>query len=95
MTTYEPPHGKINKVSCTPSEDLNQSGHPPSLIRIFAVRMTTPWVLSYPLTGRTCHFVGFVMKWFIFLLISYVFLRRVVHREQSSSNRDRTNFCSA
>ena len=32
---YEPPHDKTNK--CAPSEDSDQPGHPPSLIRIFAV----------------------------------------------------------
>ena len=45
---------------------------------VFAVRMKKAWVLSYPLSaqwrpwsdwadaGRTCHFVGFVMRWLIF-----------------------------
>ena len=33
---------------CASSEDSDQPGHPPSLIRVFA--------------GRTCHFVGFVMS---------------------------------
>ena len=35
-------------MACAPSEDSDQPGHPPSLIRIFAVRMKKPWVLSYP-----------------------------------------------
>ena len=30
---------------CTPSEDSDQPGHPPSLIRVFAVRMKKAWVL--------------------------------------------------
>ena len=34
----EPPRDKTNKVACAPSEDSAQPGHPPSLIRIFAVR---------------------------------------------------------
>ena len=34
---------------CAPSEDSDQPGHPPSLIRVFAVRMKKAWVLSYPL----------------------------------------------
>ena len=34
---------------CAPSEDSDQPGHPPSLIRIFAVRMMKVWTLSYPL----------------------------------------------
>ena len=35
---------------CAPSEDSDQPGHPPSLIRVFAVRMKKAWVLSYPLS---------------------------------------------
>ena len=37
---------------CAPSEDSDQSGHPPSLIRVFAVRMKKAWVLSYPLSAQ-------------------------------------------
>ena len=37
---------------CVPSEDSDQSGHPPSLIRVFAVCMKKPWVLSYPLSAQ-------------------------------------------
>ena len=36
---------------CAPSEDSDQPGHPPSLIRAFAVRMKKLWVLSYPLSA--------------------------------------------
>ena len=35
---YEPQHDKTNKMTCAPSEDSDQPGHPPSLIRVFAVR---------------------------------------------------------
>ena len=35
---------------CAPSEDSDQPGHPPSLIRVFAVRMKKAWVLSYQLS---------------------------------------------
>ena len=37
---------------CAPSEDSDQLGHPPSLIRVFAVRMKKAWVVSYPLSGQ-------------------------------------------
>ena len=37
---------------CAPSEDWDQPGHPPSLIRVFAVRMKKAWVLSYPLSAQ-------------------------------------------
>ena len=35
---YDPPHHKTNKMTCAPSEDSDQPGHQPSLIRVFAVR---------------------------------------------------------
>ena len=35
---FEPANDKTNKMACAPSEDADQSGHPPSLIRVFAVR---------------------------------------------------------
>ena len=37
---------------CAPSEDSDQPGHPPSLIRVFAVRMKKAWTLSYPLNTQ-------------------------------------------
>ena len=37
---------------CAPSEDSDQPGHLPSLIRVFTVRMKKPWVLSYPLSAQ-------------------------------------------
>ena len=37
---------------CVPSVDSDQPGHPPSLIRVFAVRMKKSWVLSYPLSTQ-------------------------------------------
>ena len=47
----EPPHDKTNKIIFAPSENYDQPGHPPSLIRVFAVRMKKHWVLSYPLSA--------------------------------------------
>ena len=38
-------------MTCVLSEDSDQPGHPPSLIRVFAVRMKENWVLSYPLVA--------------------------------------------
>ena len=34
----KPQHDKTNKMTCAPSEDSDQHGHPHSLIRVFAVR---------------------------------------------------------
>ena len=63
-------HDKTNKMACAPSEDSDQPGHPPSLIRVFAVRMKKAWVLSYLLSAQRrlssdwshSHCVGFVMR---------------------------------
>ena len=35
-----------------PSKDSDQPGHPPSLIRVFALHMKKPWALSYPLSAQ-------------------------------------------
>ena len=43
----EPPHDKTNKMFCVPGKDSDQPGHPPGLIRVFAVRMKKHWVLGY------------------------------------------------
>ena len=48
----QPQHDKTNKRTCAPSEDSDQPGHPPSLIRVFAVRMKKPWVLRNPLSAE-------------------------------------------
>ena len=37
---------------CASSEDSDQPGHPPSLIRVFAARMKKHSVLSYPLSAQ-------------------------------------------
>ena len=48
----EPPHDKNNKMTFAPSEDSDQPGHPPSLIRVFTVHMKKAWVLSYPVSAQ-------------------------------------------
>ena len=45
---FETLHDKTNKMECAPSEDADQPGHPPSLTRVFAVRMRKAWIISYP-----------------------------------------------
>ena len=37
IPTFEMSHDKTNKVAFVPSEDSDQPGDPPSLIRVFAV----------------------------------------------------------
>ena len=50
--SFEPPHDKTNKVACAPIEDSDQPGHPPSLIRVFAVPMKKTWVFSFPMSAQ-------------------------------------------
>ena len=38
LQKFEPRNDKTNKNECAASEDSDQPGHPPSLIRVFAVR---------------------------------------------------------
>ena len=39
ISETEPPHDKTNKMAYARSEGSDQPGHPPRLIRVFAVRM--------------------------------------------------------
>ena len=39
LETNEPAHDKTYKMACALSKDSDQPGHPPSLIRVFAVHM--------------------------------------------------------
>ena len=50
-TKYEPRHDKTNGISVRPAK-TDQPGHPPSLIRVFDVRMKKAWVLSYQLSAE-------------------------------------------
>ena len=52
---FELPHDKTNKMAYVPSEESDQPGHPPSLIRVFAVCMKKAWVLSYSLSAQRRH----------------------------------------
>ena len=52
LTLFELPHDKTNKMACASSEDSDHPGHPPSLIRVFAVCMMKAWTLSYPLSAQ-------------------------------------------
>ena len=52
-----------NRMTCAPSEDSDQPGHPPSLIKVFAVRMKKRWVLSYPLSAHQ-RLIRLAFCWF-------------------------------
>ena len=59
------PHDKTNKTACAPSEDSDQPGHLPSLIRVFTVRMLKAWTCSYPFvcTVKTLIWLGGCPSW--------------------------------
>ena len=52
LTPIEPHRDKTSKMACAPSEDSDQPGHSPSLIRVFTVRMKKAKILSYPLSAQ-------------------------------------------
>ena len=68
MFINDPQHNKTNKMTCAPSEDSDQPGRMSCLIRIFAVRIriigsfATYADLSLHWAGRTCHFVGYIVR---------------------------------
>ena len=84
---FEPPRDKTNKMACAPSEDSDQPGHPPSLNRVFAVRMKKPSVLSYPLSAQRrlwldwahSQFVGFVMRRLIYCVAGLHFVNGTIY----------------
>ena len=61
----EPRHDKTNKVACAPSEDSDQPGRPPSLIRHFAVRMKKAWGPKLPTdrTAKTLIRLEIIIDW--------------------------------
>ena len=65
MPQYEPPHDKTNRMACAPSEDSDQPGHPPSMIRVLAVCMKKAWVLSYQVSTQRILWsvIWLVLSW--------------------------------
>ena len=49
---FEPHRDKTNKMACAASDDSDQPGHPPSLKRVFAIRLKKAWILSYLLRAQ-------------------------------------------
>ena len=48
----EPQHLKTNKLTCAPSEHSDQTGHPPSLIRVFPVDFMGSWGPNHSSGGQ-------------------------------------------
>ena len=69
-------------MACAPSEDSDQPGHPPSLIRVFAVRMKKAWVLSYQLSAQRRHWSNWAdaqadlsLRWAHSHFVGFFFMR--------------------
>ena len=56
-------------MTCAPSEDSDQPGRPPSLIRVFAVRMKKQWVPSYPLSAQRMPSADLSLRWALVILL--------------------------
>ena len=86
---YEQPQ----QCGCATSEDSDQSGHPPSLIRDFTVCMKKPWVLSYPLStqGRLIRLDGcpadLSLRWAHSHIVGFV-MRRLIFQSFSSNHNN-------
>ena len=69
---HKPAHDKTYKMACAPSEDSDQAGHPPSLIRVFATRMNITKTHLYSFDPLKPHFyivkLGFTGVYVIFLI---------------------------
>ena len=69
---------------CAPSKDSDLPGHPPSLIRVFAVRMKKAWVLSYPLSAQRRLWLDWAdavadlsLRWAHSHFVGFVMLRHI------------------
>ena len=71
--TYEPQHYKTNKMTCAPSEDSDQPGHPPSqwvaedpmflhADSEYSDQTGRMSMLIWVFAGRRGHFVGLVVR---------------------------------
>ena len=82
---------------CAPSEDSDEPGRPPSLIRVFAVRMMKAWTLSCPLSAERRLWSDWAeakadlsLRWVHSHFVGFVMSRLKICREywSESSRRD-------
>ena len=52
VSLFEPQHDNTNKITCAHSEDSDQPGHPPGLIRVFTVRSVGSWGSNVSSSGQ-------------------------------------------
>ena len=83
---------------CAPSEDTDQPGHLPSLIRVFAVRMKKPQVLSYPLSAQRRLWSDWVdaqadlsLRWVYSHFVGFVMSRLISIESLTKPPHDKTN----
>ena len=57
-------------LRCALNVKLNQPGHPPSLMRVFAIHMTIAWTLRYPLSSHRRLLSDWDAQAIIFVIIS-------------------------
>ena len=74
------------QCGCAPSKDSDQPVHPPSLIRVFAVRMKKACVLSYPLSAqrrlwsdRADAQADLSLRWAHICFVCFVMRRLIMH----------------
>ena len=70
---------------CAPSEDSDQPGRPPSLIRVFTVRMKKAWVLSYPFWSES-SLGAHSLCWFCHVAAHLLFTRSM---KENSTGRSK------
>ena len=77
----EPQREKNNKMTCAPNKDSDQPGHPPSLIRVFAMHLMDsqgPKFFSWWQLGRQVNllvlscFGSIIKHWISFLIIGFI-----------------------
>ena len=75
LAMYEPSHDKTNKMTCAPSEDSDQPGHPPSLISLHCLHEEAvgPW-LPIERLAKTLIRLGGCPGWSESLLGAYAIL---------------------
>ena len=78
---------------CASSEDSDQPGHPPSLTRVFAIRIKKAWVLSYPLSAQRRLWSDLSLRWAHSHFVGLVTLRLLWNPEQNQKHCERKVIC--
>ena len=96
MTLLEPSHDKTSKLACAPSEDSDEPGHSPSLIRVFAVRFMGSLGTTFTSGGQrrlrsdwadaqadlSLDWAHMPFCWFIHEVVHFIFRRDIMPTEK-------------